>query len=978
MGVVYRAHDRNLDTEVVIKMPRRSALEEPDFAERFDLEVRALVRLAHPHVVKILDVGRHDGLPFAVMQYLAGGSLLDRVERDGMGRAVPAHPGTLSSWLPAIAGALDFVHQQGMLHRDVKPANILFDTHGHPFLSDFGVAKVLTTTGGKEGTRLTGAGLVLGTPEYMSPELIMGQKCDGRVDQYALAATVYEMLAGRTPFQGTTPAAILVKQTTQKLAALVWFNPDVSPPLAEAIEKGLAKDPARRYPNCTALVQAIVEAARTDVPNRPQAQAGPPPLPEPASEPARGNSEPVKPAAPPPLSGAEVPPDDGPRVRMVCPVCGVRLQVSARLAETGNVLCPHCQVQMVPVGAGKQVHPLRGSPAPPPPVPEGVPTWIEPRIVPNVALVGDSLGVGPGFPAPPLPEFRPPAARTAREPTPTEILERLERPRLPAFVTPRRLRWLLSGLLLLLAVGVVVLVVSQIVALVRDRQANRGGFELRQPAGLVLPRGTRKVIAIAVERDRFRRPIKIECIQPPDGVTVAPVELETDQEQGELEVTIDREARPGPREIRLTATAARGREEETTLRVEVVPLRLRLEPVPIALSSGEKLDLNVPLERDGYQGPVELLVLRPQDHPALHVRAVPDHPLTLRIEVPDDQGEAAGELLLQARIEGAPIGEAVPLKYHVRPFLGVLRGLPAPALYLALSPDGRRLAVADQSGQVTIWSSLSGKETLRFRPPGDQVWHGRETVPQRAGDKVAVVSVDWGGEGFLLATVDSKGKVGVWDPATGKPARTLEGNDKRLLCVAINPAGSRLAAGAEDGRLHVWDLKTGKLEVTQTSHTRKIVDLSWSPDGAWLASASEDGTVGIHDTQEIKQVRRLQGHPGGANTLAFRGDSKELAVGDSQGGVHLWDVQEGKEVRGWKGHEGIVFAVQYSPEGGRLLTGGVDGLGKVWDATTGKPILTLTGHADAVTGVSYTTDGKRIITASHDRTVRLWDARTGK
>jgi len=526
------------------------------------------------------------------------------------------------------------------------------------------------------------------------------------------------------------------------------------------------------------------------------------------------------------------------------------------------------------------------------------------------------------------------------------------------------LRWLLIGLLVLLAAGVVVTVVSQVAALVRDRHANRGSFQLRQPATLLIPRGASKSVTIAVERDRFHRPIKIECSNPPDGLHLAPGELETDQEQIELEVSADKEARLGPREVRLTATATKGREDETTLRVEVVPLRLRLEPPePLALHSGEKMDLVVRLERDGYQGPVELTVLRSEDHPALQARPVPDQPLTIRIEVPDEQGDVAGELLLQARTGGVPLGEPVALKYRVRPFLGVLRGLPAPAVFLALSADGRRFAVGDQSGQVTIWSSLSGKETLHFKA------HAQED---------ALVSLDWGGEGFLLATVGGDGKVAVWDPVAGKVARTLEHNDKPLLCVAINAAGTRLAAGAADGRLHIWDLKTSKLEVTRICHSRKIVDVAWSPDGKWLATASEDGTVGVHETQGTKLYKSLSGHLGGANTVAFRGDSKELAVGDFQGTVHLWDVQAGKKVRGWKGHNGIIYSVQYSPEGGRVLTGGKDNLGKVWDGNTGNPILTLTGHTDAVTGASYTSDGKRIITASWDRSVRVWDARTGK
>src|SRR5579883_2088909 len=148
MAYIYRAYDRNLDCDVVIKVPRASAMEDPEFAQRFARETRSLVRLAHPRIVKVLDVGEHDGLPFAVMQFLAGGSLEDRFQSLPAGRARAEGAVLLRQWLPAMAEALDFIHGQGTVHRDVKPANILFDAHGHVYLSDFGIAKAL---GGTEG-----------------------------------------------------------------------------------------------------------------------------------------------------------------------------------------------------------------------------------------------------------------------------------------------------------------------------------------------------------------------------------------------------------------------------------------------------------------------------------------------------------------------------------------------------------------------------------------------------------------------------------------------------------------------------------------------------------------------------------------------------------------------------------------------------------------------------------------------------------
>src|SRR5438552_10424619 len=143
MGFVYRARDLRLDCDVVIKVPRRAMLEDAGFAGRFSREIRSLVQLAHPHIVRLTDVGEHDGVPFAVMQYLSGGSLHDRQRPAGDARAVGPLLQELRAWLPGVATALDFIHQQHYIHRDIKPHNILFDEHGHVYLSDFGIAKVL-------------------------------------------------------------------------------------------------------------------------------------------------------------------------------------------------------------------------------------------------------------------------------------------------------------------------------------------------------------------------------------------------------------------------------------------------------------------------------------------------------------------------------------------------------------------------------------------------------------------------------------------------------------------------------------------------------------------------------------------------------------------------------------------------------------------------------------------------------------------
>ncbi|NUQ61127.1 MAG: protein kinase [Pirellulales bacterium] len=258
MGAVYRARDANLDTDVVIKVPHPQMLRDKEFAARFSREIRSLVQLSHPHVVKILDVGQHDGLPFAVMQYLSGGSLEDRRILESPGHPLPLPPQEIVVWLEHVTDALDFIHSQDYVHRDVKPGNILFDAHGNVFLSDFGVAKAIARDADAPGaSQLTGTGMVLGTPDYMAPEVVLGKPYDGRADQYALAVMLFELLSGRLPFVGPNPTSVLVAHSTQPVPEIREICPQVSASLATVVRKGLAKEPADRYPTCKALAVAF-------------------------------------------------------------------------------------------------------------------------------------------------------------------------------------------------------------------------------------------------------------------------------------------------------------------------------------------------------------------------------------------------------------------------------------------------------------------------------------------------------------------------------------------------------------------------------------------------------------------------------------------------------------------------------------------------------------------------------------------------
>lgn len=274
MGSVYLAHDHNIDSEVVVKVPRRNMLDDPEFAGRFAAEIRSLVQLTHPQIVKVSDVGDRDGLPFAVMQYLSGGSLRDKQRRGPDGKALPMPPESLMEWLEAVAAALDFIHRKSYIHRDVKPDNILFDGEGHAFLSDFGITKLLAGKRDRKPSVQTGAGMMLGTPEYMAPELIMGDIYDGRVDQYALAVVVYETLSGRCPFEGATATALVVQHATATPPPLESLYPSLPHGVGAALRKAMTKEPANRFPDCASFARVVLDALRTSQrPTSPRSKA---------------------------------------------------------------------------------------------------------------------------------------------------------------------------------------------------------------------------------------------------------------------------------------------------------------------------------------------------------------------------------------------------------------------------------------------------------------------------------------------------------------------------------------------------------------------------------------------------------------------------------------------------------------------------------------------------------------------------------
>ena len=257
MAIVYRAFDHRLETEVVIKVPKKHKLQDAGLRERFRRESRLLVQLQHPHIVSILDVGLHSNVPFVVMQYLSGGCLLDRMQaRNGQPTALAVD--SIRSWLLEIAKALDFAHQRQVVHRDVKPANILFDETGNAFLSDFGLTKIMYGEPDENAADETAAGFVVGTPNFVAPEIVLGADYDGRADQYSLGITVYNTLIGAPPMLGKTPSATMVNQTRRVLPLISDVRKAIPVATAQALAKAISKKPEERFATCVEFAEAAI------------------------------------------------------------------------------------------------------------------------------------------------------------------------------------------------------------------------------------------------------------------------------------------------------------------------------------------------------------------------------------------------------------------------------------------------------------------------------------------------------------------------------------------------------------------------------------------------------------------------------------------------------------------------------------------------------------------------------------------------
>src|SRR5690242_16389501 len=290
MSSVFRAHDRQLERRVAIKILHEHYAEDPEYLERFRREARAVARLSHPNIVTVIDRGDDGGRQYIVFEHVDGENLKELVLRTGrlaVRRALELALG--------VADGLAFAHERVLVHRDVKPQNVLLSSEGEVKVTDFGIARSLNIDHG-----VTQTGTVLGTAEYLAPEQASGKPVSPATDVYSLGVVLWELLAGDVPFVGENFVAVALRHVNEPPPPLRERRPDVSPRLDAAVQRALAKAPARRFPSMNAFAKelraCLAEAEGEQAPPPPQdflaMTVVTPPAPAPSRAPARRRSRP--------------------------------------------------------------------------------------------------------------------------------------------------------------------------------------------------------------------------------------------------------------------------------------------------------------------------------------------------------------------------------------------------------------------------------------------------------------------------------------------------------------------------------------------------------------------------------------------------------------------------------------------------------------------------------------------------------------
>jgi WD40 repeat protein/tRNA A-37 threonylcarbamoyl transferase component Bud32 len=986
MGVVYKARQVSLNRLVALKMIRSQALASEAEVRRFHDEAEIAAGLDHPNIVPIYEVGEHEGQHFFSMKLVEGASLA------GFRCAAPADRDSqrrVARIVAAVAQAVHHAHQRGLLHRDLKPGNVLLDNDGTPHVTDFGLAK---RVGGDSG--LTHSGAVVGTPSYMAPEQAMATRSlTTAADVYGLGAVLYDLLTGRPPFLGVSPLDTLQQVLHTEPVPPRGHAPGIDRDLETVCLKCLRKEPARRYRSAEALAEDLERWL--------------------GGEPIRARSigraeRLIKWARRRPAAAALVAVVAVALVALLGGIVYHNRELEARNSDIQKQLRRALDAEQAAREAG-QVAKERGDR-----LQDALQLTRRQRYNTQVMRAADIAATEPTLAQHLLeePDACPPELRDFS----WDLFHRLSKRGERSF----------RG-----QAGEVV-----VIAWSADGRSVFTGSELNLDfkTGKPIPGSVVEWDAGTGDRVRtFQRDTIVgrACgALSPDGKMVAVGDAKTGVSLWDLATGREWASLHWPlRVVDRMAWSANGRTvaagtRDGTLRTWDAATGLPRAPLGkhrgsiLAMTLSADGRLLVAAGGSGVIDPVQFGELRVWDTTTGKEVA--------SLNVPRPVYTVA--LSRDGRLLAAGLGNHIQLwDLTTRAPLRLLHGHELDVRALSFSPDGQALASGGLDRTARLWDVPTGRllsslrdrtwrvHAVAFSPDGGTVAVGsdgvadapslllwnvvrgvrRLTLDRYANGLVGNMAVGGGGRviagtGGLAASNNIK----LWDAATGKVLAALPEPALDVRSAALSQDGTTLALGGEeqaDGRklrgvVQLIDVPTRAVRTTLRGQDGPIVGLAFSPDGKLLAAGGVEGWVKLWDLATGKESVPLGRHSTSFRSLAFSADGRTLITGAGNdqrpSEIKLWDVATGAERLAITDDEGVLAAVAITPDGKTLISssGKVKRSGKVklWDAATGKLRVSLEGHTAFVLCLAVSPDGQTLASGSNDGTIRLWDPVTGQ